>query len=215
MIKNLIDDNIWKGGWYQDITFPNGEKSISTMNKFGDSNGLKKWDIIKPYLRKGKFLDIGCNAGLFLVKASEHYETLYGIEKSQYFIKQGVYVLKQFGIDANVINSDVLDVEWNKIPLIDTTIAMNSLYWIGYSDEEGYIPDWESLIDIFLTRLSMNTKELVTVGSETVDRFGGTVNQTVEKLKEHFDIIETKLCPLNDRVLNVIYARSTNTKHNK
>jgi len=31
-IEELIDDNIWNGGWYQNITLPSGDKTISTRN---------------------------------------------------------------------------------------------------------------------------------------------------------------------------------------
>ena len=217
-IEELIDDNIWNGGWYQNITLPSGDKTISTTLKFdnSESRGGKKWDMIEPYMIKGKtFLDIGCNAGLYLVKANELYKKLYGVDVSEHFLKQCKYVLDEFKVKAELICSNALEIDFKALPTIDTTIMVNALYWVAYSDEEGYIDDYEAKMKKFINELSKNTKELVLVGAETIERIGGTIEMTRPFIDKDFEIIESKIVQLNDRKLNVIYARSKDKRFNK
>ena len=58
---------------------------------------------IRKYVKKGKFLDIGCSFGLFLKYASKYFET-YGIELSRY---SSEYAMKYS-------NSKIENVSWDK-----------------------------------------------------------------------------------------------------
>ncbi|MEA1925846.1 MAG: hypothetical protein U9M90_01190 [Patescibacteria group bacterium] len=206
-IKELTDDSKWFGGWYQPIEFPDGTRTISTKDeKFfeRDSLGIRKWEkVIKPNLPKGKsFLDIGCNAGLHM--ALSGFDKLWGIERHEHFFNQCLFALEQLGIEARIINEDVLDVE---LPKVDITLMANALYWVGYSDEGEFIDNYEQEIDNFLERLSKKTKWLVCVGAEGIDRIGGSLDKTIPVLEKHFKIEKSEKISL-DRELNVIVCKS-------
>lgn len=209
-IKSLVDDTKWRGGWYQDITFPDGSRTVSTTVDFEKhpSRSLKKWEIIEPYLSGGRFLDIGCNAGGYLVKASKYYGKLYGIESSEHFLKQCRYVLECFGVNAKLFCSPALDFDFSQLPIMDTTIMVNALYWLAYSDERGYVQNAESRLHKFMDTLKTKTKELILIGGEAVPRIGGELGRTVNFVGQHFDIVESRMVPFPDRMLNFIHARS-------
>lgn len=211
-IESLSDDSIWKGGWYQDITLPSGERTKSTFYDFDDnqSRGIKKWEIAEPYIKGERFLDIGCNAGLHLVKANK--KQMWGIDVSPYFLKQCRFILEKFNIKATLIEGNALDVE---LPEVDTTLMANALYWMVFSDEEGYIDNYLERLDDFLRRLSEKTKYLVLIGSENINRIGGSLDATTPFVNNHFTILEARPIELNDRTVNLIYAESRNQKAKK
>lgn len=216
-INSLIDDSQWKGGWYQDITFPSGERSVSTTLDFDrhESRGLAKWKFIEPYLAKEKtegsrFMDIGCNAGLHLVKASERYSHLYGIDSSVYFLRQCRYVLRKFGVKARIYCQSALDFDFGKLPEIDMTILVNSLYWLNYSDERGYVENADTRLHDFMEKLGGKTKRVVLIGSQGIRRIGGDLDLTLPFVREHLTIVEHRKAPMADRMLNVIYATRKN-----
>jgi len=211
-IYSLIDDRQWNGGWYQYIEFPSGESTVSTKLdlKSRESNGVKKWDIIKGYIKGGNtFLDVGCNAGLFLVKASKLYKEIHGVDISEYFLKQCRFVLKQFNIkNATLHCKDILTFDFQSIPSIDLTLMINTLHWIVYSDENGYIEDADSRLESFLFNLALNTKELVLIGAEDIRRAGGALEKTLPVIRDSFSVLDYGTVAFNDRVLNKIHARS-------
>ena len=212
-IESFIDDNKWRGGWYQDITFPDGRRTISTTVDFDKhpTRSLAKWDIVEPFLTNGKFLDIGCNAGGYLVKAAEtgKYDDLYGLDSSEHFLKQARFVLDQFDVKAKLHCSPALEFDFSKLPHIDTTIMINTLYWVAYSDEKGYVPNPDKELHRFLETLAGTTKDLILVGMEGLDRIGGNLNKTKEFVAHHFNIIEADFARnFKDRTLNYIYAQS-------
>lgn len=210
IIKSLIDDSQWIGGWYQDIILPDGSRTISTTLDFDkhESRSLKKWDIIERFMSSGRFLDIGCNAGAYLVKASKRYSELYGIDNSTYFLTQCRFILDQFKVNANLFCCPAMDFDFSQIPYMDTTVMIHSLYWLYYSDEKGYFDRAEARLHEFLDRLKKKTSDLIIIGSEGVDRIGGNLKKTDDFISDHFKVIESGFESFNDRKLNFIYARS-------
>ena len=211
-IRKLADDRAWRGGWYQDITLPDGARTVSStvdFDKYPSRSVEEKWNIIERFMTGGRFLDIGCNAGGYLVKASELYTELYGIDPSTHFLKQCNYILGEFHLSrAEVFCNDALEFDFQKLPPIDTTIMINTLYWLGFTDEQGARADRDELLDLFMGRLRYATRDLVTVGCETVDRTGGSLARTLDLIGRHFQIIESGTVLFPDRPLNYIYARS-------
>lgn len=213
-VESLSDDKQWKGGWYQNITLPDGKKTKSTYYCLDEhaSRGVEKWKLIEPYMKGETFLDIGCNAGLHLYMASKKFKTTIGIESSGYFMKQCEFILKKFKVKSQLFTEDALDFDFNKLPDIDVTLMANALYWMTFSDEEGFVDNPEERMDDFLRRLSEKTTYLVLVGSEDIDRVGGSLIRTAPEVSNHFYIKNAKEIQLNDRTLNVIYAESRNKK---
>jgi len=216
-IKALTDDNQWLGGWYQAIEFPCGNRTISNRDIFKmDSKGEVKWEAIEHFLSKGNnFLEIGSNAGLYLILAKKHYKNIYGIEKSEYFYKQCQFVMEQFKSKARVYLSDALDFDYKQLPQMDIIFMANTLYWVTYSDEEGFVEDHENKMDRFLKTIANKTKFFLTIGTDDINRVGGSLELTSPAVNKHFDILNDDVMVLNDRPINIIYARSKYTKANK
>jgi len=207
-INELTDDSKWRGGWYQPVEFPDGSKTVSTKDKTffeRSSLGKRKWEnLIKPNLPTGdSLLDIGCNSGIHLVLSG--FKKLYGVERHDHFYNQCKYVLDKFGVEAEITKDEVLNIE---LPEVDVTLMSNSLYWVGYSDEEEFIDNYEQVVDSFVKRLSSKTKWLVCIGSEglAVDRIGGSLENTLPILSKHFKIEKYKTVQL-DRMLNIVVCK--------
>jgi len=215
-VEMLTDDARWYGGWYQPIVFPDGSMTHST--KFDDdtfygiqSLGLHKWDdVISPNLPGGDtLLDIGCNAGLYLVMASKAgFRNIYGIEESPYFLDQCRFVLDQFGVDADLHCANATEFDYSLLPHIDVTLMANTLYWITYSDEDGFVDDADRKMHEFARKLSTKTTWLLAVGREGIDRMGGSLDRTVPLLDNYFTIERTNTYALPDGILNTILCKS-------
>lgn len=124
--------------WYQnvdgmDVVFENPNRKESRF--WGEG----KWNnFIKPLLpqRRRTFIEIGCNAGLFLKMASDvGFKDVIGIEPSKSSMRQardfrkvnkGTYKLIQQKVDANF----ALD----ELPLADVVLLANVHYYIPLSD---------------------------------------------------------------------------------
>lgn len=213
-IAKVTNDKVWFGGWYQPITFPNGLKTASSKwSQFHEREDLgeKKWEkYVVPHLKGyDGFLEIGSNAGLYLVLAELYgYHRVYGIEPSPYFFKQSKLVLKEFKSEAVVVPSDALKVDYAVFRSLDVVLLSNTLYWVGYADETGYIKDYDKAIDTFLCKLSCVTKRLIVVGDETTDRIGGKLEKTVAAIGKHFDIVVAEVPESQYRRINVVVADS-------
>jgi len=207
--KALAKEDIWGGGWYQPIVFPDGSKTNSTKyNDFFERNdfGERKWDnYIKPYLQGKSFLEIGCNAGLFLVLAEKAgFDRVFGLEKTEYFYEQCLYVLKQFDSKAVIYNADALKFDYDKTGDIDTILLSNALYWIGFDDEGKYCANYEQKIDKFLRKLAFYGKRIIFIGENDLDRIGGNLDMTLPWLQRYFDIKRVEVLNTGHRILNLI-----------
>lgn len=91
------------GEFWERIEFPNGVTVGPGRNK-----EILYRDYLSPYIDKASMtgksvLDIGCNAGGNLVEiAKANPARLVGIEANTTFYNQAIFVVEQFGIDAQV-----------------------------------------------------------------------------------------------------------------
>jgi SAM-dependent methyltransferase len=116
------------GRWYQNAII-NG-KAMPAQRRRDTSQ--RRWKVLlEPLIPpdgKGRlFLELGCNAGFYLRKASEYgYNTL-GIEKEERFIRQAKYWEAQEPCGVRVEFGDIVDYE---IPANFLTMMANVHYWI-------------------------------------------------------------------------------------
>ena len=195
------------GKWYQTIDF----------GKYGKSKGSakdldKKWELVKkelPFSLRGKsVLDLGCNAGYFMLQAMQGgSRKVWGIEVVERFYKQSLFTMRSFSLlnpsidllrrkgRIKLINSDAKDTIFSNI--FDITFAFNFFYWLTYSDEEGSIENPEDTFLKFLKKLSFHTKYLLVIGADGVakDRkrkglnsLGTSLERTLPFLQPYFDI---------------------------
>lgn len=210
--KALAKEDIWKGGWYQPIVFPDGSKTASSKWEAfheRDDFGKRKWEkYIKPYLvGKDTFLEIGCNAGLFLVLAEQYgYKNVYGLESMEYFYEQCSYVLKKFDSKAITYMKDALCFDYDRFKSVDTLLLANTLYWIGYKDSGKYVEDYELKLNRFMRRMSFLTKRIIITGGEKVDRIGGSLSITEPFISKYFNIVKSEVLHTGHRILNLIVA---------
>lgn len=219
-IDALSVDRQWFGGWYQPIDFPGGSRTHST--KLSDAQfygsecrGLRKWRKVIAQnignLRGKRFLEIGCNAGLYLVQAwREGARWCIGVENHPQFIQQCHFVLNALAPDASItlIEQDVTKVNWQIIGEVDIALLANALYWIGYTDEHGPYPNRAELMTRFLEGLAKSAKRVVIVGAEEKSKRYEDLETTIPLLEPFFDIRKSEIVPVNDRVLNVIVGDS-------
>ena len=116
LIKRINELSI-NGFWHQCIDFGNGIQSKSTNNKKLYSRYYQKgkWDnFIFPLIpfKNGKnkiFLDIGCNAGLYLLYAKEYgFEKIIGIEPNKFYFNQLKFVIDYFKKEKNEVEQILL-----------------------------------------------------------------------------------------------------------
>lgn len=212
------------GKWYQSIDF----------GKYGKSKGSatdldKKWKLIKeelPFSLKDKrVLDLGCNAGYFMLKAAkEGTKEILGIEENKDFYQQCLLTLNIFGILEPCIqhtmfyltNFDSKQISLNGT--YDITFAFNFFYWLTYSDEVGSIKQPEEVFLRFLRHLSFHTQYLLIIGAEGVGRarakknandLGTSLDRTLPFLSPYFHIIKKKIVRQNKkRLSNIILCKS-------
>lgn len=114
--------------WYQNAII-NGV-AVPARRRYDTSQ--HRWDtLIKPILPENGdhrlFLELGCNAGFYLRKASElGYQTL-GVEKSDTFYKQAQYWEREEPIGVRIEHADINDYD---IPVNYITLIAQVHYWL-------------------------------------------------------------------------------------
>ena len=214
----LGDDRAWRGGWYQPIEFPDGSRTHST--KYEDSYfyrsasfGLRKWEqVIRPHLpcplAGARFLEIGTNAGLYLAQARrEGAAAVVGVENHPLFARQARLVLSELCPEAVLVEEDALALGWVKHGPFDLALLANTLYWLVYSDEHGFRPDYEAQMETFLRALAGAARHVLVIGTECGLRYAN-LTSTIQAMGPHFEIIDARLAPVEDRVLTVAAGRS-------
>jgi len=218
-IDALSDDRQWAGGWYQPIDFPDGSRTHST--KLSDAQfygsecrGIRKWRKAiaqhLPNLRGKSFLEIGCNAGLYLSQAwREGAVAIIGVENHPYFARQCRFVLEHLCPCAPVtlIEQDATELDWSLVGEVDVVLLANALYWVGYTDEHGAYPDRDRLMQTFLSGLAHAAQTVIVVGAEEGKQYADLASTTA-LLAPWFDLRTAEIVRVNDRVLNVIVGES-------
>lgn len=214
MLKEFIKESAEKDGWYQPIKFPDGTETFNPKKPdFFDRDdlGVKKWErFIKPYLvGKSGFLEVGCNAGLYLVLAEKYgYKKVYGIENLKGFYEQSQKVLAEFNSKATVFFNNALEFNYHKLIDIDVILMANALYWMGYTDSGKYIENYEKRVEKFIKQLAFVSKRIILVGGERVDRIGGSLEKTLPVIKKYFNVIKSEVIETKHRQLNLIVGDS-------
>jgi hypothetical protein len=145
-IQNSIEQ---MNPWYQPIWFDWGlrtvprEKSGQRIGFFSLDRGLVKWwRFIKPNLPfslKGRrVMDVGCNAGLFLIQAAKMgANEAIGIETDDHYFRQAEFVahtmsmLHNRKLPISLYKSSIETFDLSRIGRIDLTFFLNSIYHIG------------------------------------------------------------------------------------
>lgn len=115
-----------------------GDKSVRKDSKFCNEG---KWDnFINPLLPddccEKTFIEMGCNAGLFLKLASEKdFRTIIGIEKSRSTCKVAEKYRDNLGLDYKIINESLGEhFDLNALPISDITLMANFHYHLLMND---------------------------------------------------------------------------------
>lgn len=132
------------GEWYQPIQFiPNQLESKSPYSFFSTLHGINKWNFILrrnlfKHLKGKKILDIGCASGLYALCCAREGASVVGIELDQRGWKQSLLTRdiyskldnRDYSKQAEFLNQDLMEFDWEKYGKFDAVIALNVLYWI-------------------------------------------------------------------------------------
>ena len=133
-----------------------GDNSKRIGSKFYNEG---KWDnFIEPLLPEEwselTFVEIGCNAGLFLRLAKEKgFKNVVGVEKSKNTCRAGVKYRDSLKLDYKIINDSVGEkFDFDKLPVADVTLLANLHYHLTLTD-----------FLLFLDRLRFKTRYCIVV----------------------------------------------------
>ena len=141
-IKNEIAE---LGPWYQIVDFGNGIKSPG-LNTCGES----LWLQIRKYLPKNlvgiRILDLGCNAGIYCIRAALEGAEGVGIEPAEKWWRQTVYVRKHFEkihgkLNIRFIQNRMENISEN-LGKFDVVLAASVLYYIRDEVEQERMIKW-------------------------------------------------------------------------
>lgn len=122
--------------WYQTIEIDSEEQVFEDINrkdsKFWNEG---KWDsFIKPLLPeyRGTFLEIGCNAGLFLKKAQDYgFRNIVGVEGNRQIFQQAESYRQFNGGNYRLVHQTVgKNLELEDLPLADVVLFSNMHYYL-------------------------------------------------------------------------------------
>lgn len=138
--------------WYQKIDFGNGVFSPG-RRECGEVvwKGIVKY-LLPPTLEDMKILDLGCNAGLFCVRSALLGASATGIEKSEHWYRQALFVRGYFEklyrkkLDVTYLCGDVQKVIGGLSGEFDLVFAISVLYYMR-EGEEKFIDKLCSLTD--------------------------------------------------------------------
>ena len=92
-----------------------------------------KWEhFIKPLLSdsRGTFIDVGCNAGVYLELAKEYgFERVIGVEPNKGAFDRAVAYRDKHKLDYEIINKRIEDCA-DELPLADVVLLANTHYYI-------------------------------------------------------------------------------------
>lgn len=114
----------------EDVVYESGKRKHS---KFWNEG--KWYTFIEPLLPKNcedmTFVEVGCNAGLFLKLAKEReFRHVIGIERDSTNVKYACKYRDQLGYDYKVLHRTVgKDFDFDELPVADVTLLSNVHYY--------------------------------------------------------------------------------------
>jgi len=147
--------------WYQNIDGIKGAVFKDPNRKNSKYWNEGKWNnFIKPLLpkKRGTFIEIGCNAGLFLKMATNAgFKKVIGIEGSRRRIKQARLFREANGYSYELIQQKVgVNFDLNQLPLADVVLFSNVHYYFP-------IHEFATLVN----RLRNKTRYCIIVSAKT------------------------------------------------
>ena len=139
--------------WYQPINFGLGvrataiDKNNSKITNASLDRGLKKWRrFIRPNipfdLENKRVLEVGCNAGIFLVEcAREGAREVVGIEKDEHYYQQAKFVSDAFSelhgksLPIRLYKGSMEAFDFEGLGRVDLALFLASIYHIGKTSE--------------------------------------------------------------------------------
>lgn len=165
--------------WYQNVDGVEGAVFKDPLRKGSKFWGQGKWDnFIKPLLpaERRVFVEIGCNAGLFLKLAmDEGFENVIGIEASSQRMKQAERFRESNGYLYRLIQQKAgKDFELDQLPLADVILFANVHYYLP-------IHVFANLVD----RLRTRTLYCIVVSAKATRR-QGRARHYLESVRGYF-----------------------------
>jgi hypothetical protein len=172
---------------YQNIPLEGVEwqNPIKEHSKFWNEG---KWDnFVAPFLPEDcsdqTFVDMGCNAGLFLKLAKDAgYRNVIGVEKDTTPVNEGLRYRDSIGYDYKILKR-TLGTDFggegtfniDELPLADITIMSTFHYYI-------YINTWLKYLD----RLRSKTRQVLLISRPRMKRLHWKAYSSLEELRNYF-----------------------------
>lgn len=139
-----------------------------------------KWDnFVVPHLPEDcsdlSFVDMGCNAGLFLKFAQEKgFKDIIGIDSNEEAVMRGTSWAHRNGGKYKIIHSH-MEKAAGKLPIVDYTLFSNAHYYFT-------INDWVDYVD----KLKLKTKYVIIVTAEKKRINRCWASADVQKIRNYF-----------------------------
>jgi hypothetical protein len=178
---------------HQNISI-DGEYLPAEYNNRRDSNFFNegKWhNFIEPLLPKDRiedrtFIEIGCNAGLYLKMATEYgFRHVWGVEKDTETYEAAIQYRDANGMDYRLLNRTVgEDFSFEELPVADVVLLSNMHYYIHMAD---FVP--------FLDKLFHKTIYCIVVSRHMREKKHGYPRPEEEHIRllfKEWDIMRTR-----------------------
>lgn len=152
-----------------------------------------KWDnFVEPFLpsdcRERVFVDMGCNAGLFLEQAEKRgFERVVGVDSNHQAIQRAIRYKNRIGGNYELLQRDIENVI-DQLPASDVTVLANTHY---YFKKEDWIK--------YLTRLKEKTTRciIVTADKKPNDKYAPSdiegIRESFKDWNEPYSVLEPRL----------------------
>jgi hypothetical protein len=170
-----LHQNVMIDGKY----LPEEYKNRRDSNFFNEG----KWqNFIEPLLPTDRledrtFVEIGCNAGIYLRMAKEYgFRNVWGVEKDIDTVVAAQQYREFLGMDYHLLHRDVgLSFSWNELPVADVVLLANVHYYIHMSD---FMP--------FIDRMRFKTIYCIVVSRQMRDKKHGYPMPEIEPIRAMF-----------------------------
>ena len=169
--------------YHQNVTIDGRDQPAEYANRKGSNffNEGKWRNFIEPLLPPDPedmtFVEIGCNAGLFLKLATEYgFRDVVGVEADIDACRMAEYYRDRHGLGYRVLNYTVgKDFDWDELPCADVVLLANVHYYVPLNE---FLP--------FLDRMRWKAVECVVVSRDMRDRKHGHPLPDIESLRLYF-----------------------------